>query len=310
MSRLGPGTNNLLFNPTSVGFGISLALHIVVYFLLFKETARQIDEREDRQPRVVEVTPISQPENRHGQGPENPKFSEKRKSRKRANKNLANRGGSAYELGLTAPDSDLSVINEGDSDSLSIGSNDNPAAPWGSGAGQFERVAATQFMQFIYEQVQMKLFYPATLAFHEIEGTVNARLVIDQQGHCQWPETSISSPDAHLRIYVLDLLKKVCHQSFSQFMEGKQRANVDLSFLFELRRNDTRKKEEEQRLVVGNVLLFYRNGHKDILEWRFGPFRTYFPLPYVDLDFEWLKENWEKIIEGKDPLNEYRETPL
>lgn len=31
-----------------------------------------------------------------------------------------------------------------------------------------------------------------------------------------------------------------------------------------------------------------------------------FPAPMVLVDFQWIQENWERYVEGKDPMAVYR----
>ena len=185
--------------------------------------------------------------------------------------------------------------------------NDDPRAPWGSGGADFKRIEDYRLMTVIREQVDGLLFYPGVLAREKISGTVNARLVLNREGACDWPLTTITSSEAHLKIYILQLLKKLCRFDYGKFVRGRETTNVDLSFLFEITEGDARRGLATQEKTVGNVLLFYRGSQQSVAEWRIGPLRGVFPLPYVGLDFIWLKENWEKVVEGKDPLDEFRE---
>ena len=176
--------------------------------------------------------------------------------------------------------------------------NDDPRAPWGSGGSDFKRIEDYRLMTVIREQVDGLLFYPGVLAREKISGTVNARLVLNREGSCDWPLTTITSSEAHLRIYILQLLKKLCRFDYGKFVRGRETTNVDLSFMFEITEGDPKRGLAAQEKTVGNVLLFYRGSQQSVAEWRIGPLRGIFPLPYVGLDFIWLKENWEKVVEG------------
>lgn len=57
--------------------------------------------------------------------------------------------------------------------------------------------------------------------------------------------------------------------------------------------------------IIGNVLLFYRNSHQSIAEWHLGPFRGMFPIPWVNVDFDWIIENFDKHVNEKDPVKEF-----
>lgn len=105
-------------------------------------------------------------------------------------------------------------------------------AAWGSGGGDFDRIQDYHLMEFVYEQVDKLLDYPPLFVVHGIEGTVNARLVLDDQGACDWRDSSISSVQPYLRAYVLDVMKKTCRQNFERYLAGRTRTNVDLSFRF------------------------------------------------------------------------------
>lgn len=183
---------------------------------------------------------------------------------------------------------------------------DDTSAPWGAGGREFKRIAEYNLMNRIQSQTENLLYYPAVLAAHGIEGNVNVRLVLNEVGQCDWSKTEISSANSYLKVFVLDLMKSVCKQSYKQEVRGRKLTLVDFSFQFAIAESNDESIKREKSKIVGNVLLFYRNSHRSIAEWRVGPFTGMFPLPFVNLDFPWLKEHWETYIEKKDPLAEFK----
>lgn len=185
---------------------------------------------------------------------------------------------------------------------------DDPHKIWGVGAGTFERVQDYNLMEFIFAQTESYLFYPSILAAHRIEGTVNTRLVLNKEGDCEWRQTQINAANRYLRVYVLHLLKKVCNQNFSRYLNNRILTNVDMSFQFALtEKQNTDENTKSNQHIVGNVLMFYRNAQTSITEWHLGPFTGVFPIPWVNLDFNWIQENFEKYVNNHDPISEFRE---
>lgn len=183
---------------------------------------------------------------------------------------------------------------------------DNPSAPWGQGAGTFERVEDLTLFQRLFQKIDSSLSYPGVLSRHKIEGTVNARFVLAQNGSCDWKHTQILGTDPYLRLYVLDLLKRICSENFSRYLNGRMTTNVDLSFTFAVSENGSKDYRDERQMIVGNTMLFFRNHHHSVLEWELGPFRGMFPIPAAYLNIQWIQENWERLIENKDPIKEFK----
>ncbi len=183
---------------------------------------------------------------------------------------------------------------------------DNPYSEWGEGSETFGRIADYNFFRQLYEKVDTQLSYPGVLARNKIMGVVQTRLVFDKNGDCNWRYTKINGSQAYLQLYVLDLLKRVCLQNFKPMLGGREQTVADLAFRFDINENDDHDRVEAQKIVIGNVLHFYRNSHQSIMEWELGPFRGMFPVPMVYLNIPWIQENWDRIINKKDPLTEFK----
>lgn len=177
---------------------------------------------------------------------------------------------------------------------------DRLGAEWGEGGGNFQRVQEQNFFQQLQASIENHLFYPGILARHKVSGTVNARLIFNEQGQCDFKRTQLANAERHLQIYIYDLLKKVCsrHQ-FASSLKHRKQTVADLSFTFDITEHNDEVLKEKQKLIVGNTLLFYRNSHQSVAEWKFGPFRGMFPIPFVNLDFDWIQEHWDSLVGNK-----------
>lgn len=183
---------------------------------------------------------------------------------------------------------------------------DNPNVDWGVGAGTFERISDYTFFAELYRQIDNSFSYPGVLSRNKVKGTINARIVLNQDGVCDWKRTKIQGHEPYLELYILDVLKKVCRQSFKKHLHGRELTNADLSFQFDINENNDRDRIEKQKFILGNTLFFYRNSHQSMTEWELGPFRGMFPIPAVYLNIPWIQENWERLTTGKDPLKEFK----
>lgn len=105
-----------------------------------------------------------------------------------------------------------------DSYSHSLNTDDINLA-WGIGGGTFERVKEYTLYKKIYDTVEGILFFPSYFKMQKISGTVNARLVMNDQGTCNWHETKIHEADFHMRLYILTVLKKTCEQNFKSYLK-------------------------------------------------------------------------------------------
>jgi hypothetical protein len=169
---------------------------------------------------------------------------------------------------------------------------DDPTARWGESNGNaLGNLADYPLMRMVYERVNGNLYYPGVLANHKIQGMVNARLYVDEFGRCDWHRTTISAADPHLRVFILSVLKDACGQSFARAAVNKKKINIDLSFRFSITEHNDQDIVNEENRVGGHVLFFFRNSQHSIAEWHLGPFHGLFPIPFVAVDFAWLKEN-------------------
>ena len=203
---------------------------------------------------------------------------------------------------------DKESLIESASGGIGHGSNrDNPDEEWGTNEAPFEKIKDYGFYEKLYQQIDGYLAYPAVLARNKISGDINARLVFDSDGSCLWKLTKISGSEDYLRLYILETLKKTCKSNFKKYLNKRLITNADLSFRFKLaEKSETEDEMDKEKIIVGNVLLFQRSAQHSLAEWKLGPFRGMFPIPAVYLNFEWIQDNWDKLIEKKDPLVEFK----
>lgn len=119
-------------------------------------------------------------------------------------------------------------------------------------------------------------------------------------------ELVVAPTPAYLQLYALDLLKRVCLQNFKTMLGSREQTVADLSFQFDINENNDPDRIAAQKIVIGNVLHFYRNSHQSIMKWELGSFRGMFPVPMAYLNIPWIQENWERIVDKKDPLVEFK----
>lgn len=188
----------------------------------------------------------------------------------------------------------------------------SPYAPW----GEQEQGALTGLKnQVLYEQLYNAIegltFYPSVLFRNNIEGTVKARLAFNDQGQCLWNYSYIKSRDKHLKVLILSILKKACAMNWrEEFRSVSKNLVVDMGFQFRISDIDhipvLQYQMSEHNFIVGNVMTFYRSRVDSVLQWELGPFTGIFPIPYVNINFDWLSENWDRVVKNKkDPLKEY-----
>lgn len=182
-----------------------------------------------------------------------------------------------------------------------------PGPGWGGGGTSIDAIADLGRYDRLYELVDSRLVYPGVLSSHGVQGTVNARLVVDSRGVCDWHASHISSTQQHLQLYVIDVLHRVCEQPLARFARADGASNFDFSFTFAITEHNDASLIAAQQKLFGNVFLFYRNSQHSAAEWSIGPFHGLFPVPYVALDLGWLQENYDRVMHSRDPLNEFKE---
>lgn len=130
-------------------------------------------------------------------------------------------------------------------------------APWGDGAGEFNRILQSNLFEQFFKEVDNALFYPGILARHHIEAVVLARVILNQHGQCHWQKTKIRSNDKHMQVFILDVLKKACKTDYSRWMASRENTLIDLSFEFQLTEHGNKELAQEKQFTVGNSLHLY-----------------------------------------------------
>lgn len=176
---------------------------------------------------------------------------------------------------------------------------DNVNESWGHGSQVFQRVQDYRLMEILYSKMDEILIYPDELSYHKIEGVVNARIVLDQNGDCDFDHMSVQRGERHLQILVISKISEMCKSNFKKYIKDRQRTNVDMSFDFRLSEHNDRDLIQSEKKIVGNVLLFYRQSHQSRMQWELGPFKGLFPLPIVQLNDRWLMKHWAELMEDQ-----------
>lgn len=297
----------------SLLLGLSIVIHLGFYFALSFVKPRLVQMRSDSDKGEITLQIVPDQNRQVSVNDSKVIKSQKaaksligvareKKDKKRENPSLnLNRTQDYYlnRMGRADGINSEAVYNKGDSPK-SI--PDNPEAVWGEGLGQLGRVADTQVMQAATEKVSGLVYYPGPLARRGIEGTVNARIIMNSKGQCDWSKSYVGGDRSELRFYILALLKKLCLTNFAINYGLRPSNNFDFSFHFDLH-----EKEEKPPKILGNVLLFEIPGHVPAGTWRLGPIKGNFMIPnMIFLDPGWIEENWNRLVLSKDPMQEYR----
>ncbi|MBX9768577.1 MAG: hypothetical protein K2X47_14985 [Bdellovibrionales bacterium] len=192
----------------------------------------------------------------------------------------------------------------GSSLGASGGAGDPSGEPWGSRSTSLDSLENTLFYKTIYEAIDDSVYYPAVLAKRKIDGSFQARLTFDAVDGCLWKKAKISEGNPHLRLFVLDLLRRACANETVRRLRPLRTVTADLSFLFAIGEPTSKFLFEKARrqhgpLMIGNVLMFEAHSVQSVMTWNLGPFTGVFPIPYVGINFEWLQENWDKVVNGQ-----------
>lgn len=184
---------------------------------------------------------------------------------------------------------------------------DSEFTDWGEGGDEFGRISQTQLYLKIFENLQSIVFYPSVLSFNRIEGEILTRIIIDSEGKCRLNKTVFKSNENHLKLLAIDFIFQLCKENYKKYIAEKEQTVVDISFQFEISENNNPELYKSKNFTIGNTIHVYRNRHDSKARIRLGPLTAMFPLPMVSLDFEWILYNYEKYIEGHDPLKVYKD---
>ena len=188
------------------------------------------------------------------------------------------------------------------------GSSEWPEGAWGSHGADFAQYAEhIGDLDQLRQEIEQMLFYPGVLSRRRIQGAINARLIFAKDSNCAFKKTRVEGAEPYLRVYVLALIDKVCRLSLISRLGFREGQMVDLSFNFYISENlVTREQDEQKSGISGNVLTFQRGFTESSLEWELGPIRGTWFAPMVFLNVPWVVENWEKYVDKKDPLRDFR----
>lgn len=188
------------------------------------------------------------------------------------------------------------------------GSSEWPEGSWGANGiklGELEH-----FIQYerIQKDIQGLFFFPSALGKKDISGTINARLYFTETSECNWSKSTISGANPFLKFYIAAVLKKYCRFENGKHLRLKQDQFIDLSFAFILAKGESREESESKDRILGNVLMFTRIHHKATGDYQIGPIRGNILVPIaVTVDFPWLLEKWDEVMNHRDPLDEFRD---
>ncbi|MCB0379421.1 MAG: hypothetical protein KDD33_13085, partial [Bdellovibrionales bacterium] len=189
--------------------------------------------------------------------------------------------------------------NHGQSDTLP----DDPGTPWGEGGGEFGRIKDYGKIEKVAYALYHVIDYPYVLIRRGIEGHVNARLVVNGQGQCEWSYTKIGGEKPELRLKVLLILKQFCRSDFWHHLKIRESSNLDISFHFDVKSMES----DVKYSVTGNTIFYRIPGRQGTGMWQIGPIKGHFIYPMVFLDPAWVMENWSRFVEGNDPMEIYRQ---
>lgn len=179
---------------------------------------------------------------------------------------------------------------------------------WGYGGRDgMAQIGHTLQFEKLTREIENALNYPAVLGQHQLQSTVNARLVFAADSGCDFRKTRLDGAQPYFRVYILALLKKICALETIRHIHFEPGQTVDLSFRFALVSGVLKDSEPAGR-IHGNVLMFTRFYPKDdtILTYKLGPLRGVWFAPAITLDWGWVVEHWDEWVDHKDPLKDFR----
>lgn len=178
---------------------------------------------------------------------------------------------------------------------------DNSSASWGEGGAEYGRIKDFIRMDRVAQAMDALVEFPHPLAYRKMGGVVRVRLVISEDGACNWRHSRIEGNRPELRFYILLATKKLCRGDAWQGYKKRKSSNVDFAFNF-----DVYGDQREEPRVLGNVIMYSLPGYQIKGEWRLGPIRGNIFMP-IGTDATWLVENWNRLMHSKEPLDEFRQ---
>lgn len=188
-----------------------------------------------------------------------------------------------------------------------VGTGQWPGEQWGSQGGDLKQIENYISYERVFTEIQGLLHYPGALGRRDIAGGVNARLHFTEDSQCDWKKTWVKSPSPYLRFYIIALLKKLCGLENIRHARLRSHQFLDINFNFILGEGEDQMEAEQKDVLVSNVFSFTRIHHKPPYEYQLGPIRGFWFAPVVYLDYPWLVEKWDQIVEGHDPMKEFQE---
>jgi hypothetical protein len=178
---------------------------------------------------------------------------------------------------------------------------------WGVRGGSLKEMEHFVHYDQLMREIQGLLYYPNALGVRKISGTIHVRLYFTKDSKCDRRRTRAEGHHHYLKFFVLALIQKLCGFETIEHMGFKENQFVDLSFAFVLAEREDRLDSEKRDAINGNVMRFERIAHDVWYEYRIGPIRGIYGIPYWTLDFPWVLDKWESWVEGRDPLDAFRE---
>lgn len=178
-----------------------------------------------------------------------------------------------------------------------------PLVSFGKNSGDLKKLVEASFFQDLYKKIDEKLVYPSILVERRLQGTVNVSLLITQEGSIDWSSARINGGSKYLRLYVLRVLREVFLVPLDKRILRKAHLpiQIDLSMKFSISENSKGINAELENYIMGQVLTFSRIGHRSVMEWKLGPLRGIFPIPYASVD---ILGTVDEVVNG-DPLVRY-----
>ncbi len=206
----------------------------------------------------------------------------------------------------------LNPVSKGDfhsqkSEGLPGSSRTIESEQWGSGGGNFQEVEHFPEYDRLRTEIRGLLFYPPVLRRRGILGTVNVRMAFTSESRCDWRRIQVLAHERHLAVYVIALLKKLCHLTVIESLKADEHKVIDVSFSFDVVNEATPPDlQKDDDWIVGNVIAFRRTTPKSLLEYQVGPIHGLWFVPAIAFDIPWIIEKWDYYVNGVDPMDAFR----